>query len=251
MRSYRPEELFDEDGAVVSEIRALAPTGPRRMSANPHANGGVLTRALELPDFRDYAVEVARPATDESEATRVLGAWLRDAIELNPDNFRIVGPDETDSNRLSAVFEATDRVWEAELREDDVNLATAGPGDGGSQRAPVPGLARGLPADRPARLVQLLRGVHPHRRFDVQPARQVAQDRPAGSPGGRRSRRSTTCSRAMSGARTTTVSRTRIPASSTTSSTRRRRSSGSTSRPTQTVCCRSPTTACAAATTST
>ncbi len=126
MRSYRPEELFDENGAVVSEIRALAPTGPRRMSANPHANGGVLTRALELPDFRDYAVEVARPATDESEATRVLGAWLRDAIELNPDNFRIVGPDETDSNRLSAVFEATDRVWEAELREDDVNLATQG-----------------------------------------------------------------------------------------------------------------------------
>jgi xylulose-5-phosphate/fructose-6-phosphate phosphoketolase len=126
MRSYRPEELFDEGGAVVPEIRQLAPSGSRRMSANPHANGGVLTRALELPDFRNYGIEVERPGTANSEATRVLGGWLRDVIELNPDNFRLVGPDETASNRLSAVFEATDRVWEAELRADDDNLAPQG-----------------------------------------------------------------------------------------------------------------------------
>ena len=126
MRSYRPDELFDGDGAIVSEIRDLAPAGPRRMSANPHANGGVLTKALELPDFRRYGVEVERPGTGTSEATRALGTWLRDVIKVNPSNFRIVGPDETDSNRLSPVFETTDRVWEAELRDDDVNLAPQG-----------------------------------------------------------------------------------------------------------------------------
>jgi xylulose-5-phosphate/fructose-6-phosphate phosphoketolase len=126
LRSYRPEELFDQDGAVVPEITALAPEGEKRMSANPHANGGLLLRELELPDFRDYAVEVKAPATASSEATRVLGGWLRDVMIANPDRFRIMGPDETASNRLSAVFEATDRVWEAERLATDDHLAPDG-----------------------------------------------------------------------------------------------------------------------------
>jgi xylulose-5-phosphate/fructose-6-phosphate phosphoketolase len=96
------------------------------MSANPHANGGLLTRELELPDFRSYGVEVKSPAATSSEATRVLGGWLRDVVKLNPDTFRIMGPDETASNRLQAVFEATDRVWEAERLETDDHLAPDG-----------------------------------------------------------------------------------------------------------------------------
>jgi len=126
MRSYRPEELFDTAGAVRPEITALAPDGARRMSANPHANGGLLTRPLELPDFRDYAVEVEAPATKSSEATRVLGAWLADVIRRNRGRFRIMGPDETASNRLQAVFEATNRVWEAERLDSDDHLAPEG-----------------------------------------------------------------------------------------------------------------------------
>jgi len=126
MRSYRPEELFDEAGAVRPEITALAPEGDRRMSANPHANGGLLTRDLELPDFRDYAVEVPAPAKFTSEATRVLGDWLRDVIKANPDRFRLMGPDETASNRLQAVFEVTDRVWEAKRLDTDDHLAPDG-----------------------------------------------------------------------------------------------------------------------------
>ncbi len=126
LRSYRPEELFDAEGAVRAEIRALAPVGDLRMSANPHANGGSLTRDLELPDFREYGVQLAGPACSFSEATRVLGQWLRDVIKLNPDCFRIMGPDETASNRLGAVFEVTDRVWEAELDAGDDHLAPDG-----------------------------------------------------------------------------------------------------------------------------
>jgi xylulose-5-phosphate/fructose-6-phosphate phosphoketolase len=109
LRSYRPEELFDDQGALRPELSALAPVGERRMSANPHANGGLLLRDLELPDFRDYAVDVPTPAVTSSEATRVLGTLLRDVISANPETFRIMGPDETASNRLSDVFEVTDR----------------------------------------------------------------------------------------------------------------------------------------------
>ncbi len=126
MRSYRPEELFDERGVPMPELAEIAPIGERRMSANPHANGGLLLRELLLPDFRDYAVEVPMPATVTAESTRVLGAFLRDVIERNPDNFRLFGPDETASNRLSAVFEATDRAWEAERLSTDEDLAPEG-----------------------------------------------------------------------------------------------------------------------------
>jgi xylulose-5-phosphate/fructose-6-phosphate phosphoketolase len=126
MRSYRPEELFDETGAVIPEITALAPEGEARMSANPHTNGGLMVKDLELPDFRDYAVAVSAPAATSSEATRVLGDWLRDVMRANPDRFRLMGPDETASNRLSAVFEATDRVWEAEFLPTDDHLSRDG-----------------------------------------------------------------------------------------------------------------------------
>jgi len=126
LRSYEPEQLFDAAGALREELAALAPTGARRMGANPHANGGLLLRELELPDFRDYAVPVPAPATTFSEATRVLGGFLRDVVSANRDRFRIMGPDETASNRLSAVFEATDRVWEAERLDTDDHLARDG-----------------------------------------------------------------------------------------------------------------------------
>jgi len=126
LRSYRPEELFDEGGVLRPELAALAPEGERRMGANPHANGGVLLRPLELPDFRDYAVEVPTPARTSSEPTRVLGAFLRDVVRRNPDSFRVFGPDETASNRLAALFEATDRAWMAERKPADDHLAPDG-----------------------------------------------------------------------------------------------------------------------------
>ncbi|HET7555613.1 MAG TPA: phosphoketolase family protein, partial [Gaiellaceae bacterium] len=126
MRSYRPRELFTDDGAPLPELLELPPGGERRMSANPHANGGSLLRDLMLPDFRDYAVEVEQPGTTFSEATRVLGGFLRDVIARNPGNFRIFGPDETASNRLADVFAATERQWEAEVLPTDENLAPQG-----------------------------------------------------------------------------------------------------------------------------
>jgi xylulose-5-phosphate/fructose-6-phosphate phosphoketolase len=126
LRSYRPEELFDREGRLVDELRALAPTGDRRMSANPHANGGLLLRDLELPDFRDYAVEVDRPGKTWSEATRVLGRFLRDVVVRNPDRFRVFGPDETASNRLGDLFAATERQWEERILPTDEHLAREG-----------------------------------------------------------------------------------------------------------------------------
>jgi xylulose-5-phosphate/fructose-6-phosphate phosphoketolase len=128
MRSYRPEELFDEAGAPVPTATALAPEGDLRMSANPVANGGLLRQALHLPDFRDYAVEVPSPGASVNEATEVLGRWLRDVIVNNPKNFRLFGPDETASNRLQDVFEVTDKQWNAEylMIDSDNHLARAG-----------------------------------------------------------------------------------------------------------------------------
>jgi xylulose-5-phosphate/fructose-6-phosphate phosphoketolase len=128
MRSYRPDELFDDDGALRPELAALAPTGDRRMGANPHANGGLLLRDLVLPDFRQYAVPVERPGATDGEATRVLGKLLRDVMRLNAGaaNFRLMGPDETSSNRLDAVFEATDRVFVGEILPTDDHLSLDG-----------------------------------------------------------------------------------------------------------------------------
>ncbi|NRQ36277.1 phosphoketolase family protein [Nonomuraea sp. NN258] len=126
MRSYRPEELFDSGGRPVPELARTVPAGQRRMSANPHANGGELLQPLRLPDFRAHAVEVKAPAAQQSEPTRVLGGLLRDVIAANPRTFRLMGPDETESNRLSEVFETTDRAWNAEILPTDEHLAPGG-----------------------------------------------------------------------------------------------------------------------------
>ena len=128
LASYRPAELFDAEGAPCPDIAALAPQGPLRMSDNPHTNGGLLLRDLRLPDFRDFAVDVPAPGATNAEATRVLGSWLTEVIRLNPENFRMFGPDETASNRLQGVFDVTDKQWNAELYgpEVDEHLGRAG-----------------------------------------------------------------------------------------------------------------------------
>src|SRR5262249_24393757 len=110
MKSYRPEELFAPDGSVRPNVLAATPKGERRMSANPHANGGILLRDLRLPEYRSYSVELGAPGDTAAEATRVQGIYIRDVIRQNPHNFRVFSPDETASNRWNAVFEATDRM---------------------------------------------------------------------------------------------------------------------------------------------
>ena len=128
MRSYKPEELFDKNGKLIPELAELAPKGFRRMGANPHANGGLLLKDLELPDFRNYAIDVPSPGSVQSADTFVLGEYLRDVIKQNKEqrNFRIFGPDETLSNRLNAVFSATNRQWEGQTEKSDEFLATEG-----------------------------------------------------------------------------------------------------------------------------
>jgi xylulose-5-phosphate/fructose-6-phosphate phosphoketolase len=126
LQSYEPEELFDEQGRLVPDLAELPPRGDQRMSANPHANGGLLLRDLDLPDFRDYAVEVKSPGTEFTESTRVLGGFLRDVIDRNRDNFLLFGPDETASNRLGDVFQATSRRWLAEREPTDEQLSDDG-----------------------------------------------------------------------------------------------------------------------------
>jgi len=128
MRSYKPEELFDQGGRLVPDLAELAPKGNRRMSANPHANGGLLLRELVMPDFRKYAVEVTKPGTVEGESTRVLGGFLRDVMKLNLEakNFRIFGPDETASNRLEAVYQVTNKQWMEPILPVDEHLSSDG-----------------------------------------------------------------------------------------------------------------------------
>jgi xylulose-5-phosphate/fructose-6-phosphate phosphoketolase len=128
MKSYRPEELFDEHGVLNAEIAQLAPEGGRRMGANAHANGGLLLKDLVLPDFRDYTIPVPRPGSVVGESTRILGNFLRDVMQRNhaAQNFRVMGPDETASNRLDALFEVTDRTWMAERLPEDEHLAADG-----------------------------------------------------------------------------------------------------------------------------
>ena len=128
MKSYKPEELFDENGKLIAELLELAPKGNRRMGDNPHANGGILLRDLKMPDFRNYGVEVAQPGKTIAEATRVMGKLLRDVMKLNLEtqNFRLFGPDETASNRLADVLEVTPRTWVAQKLEYDDHLAADG-----------------------------------------------------------------------------------------------------------------------------
>ncbi|MEV4624221.1 phosphoketolase family protein [Asanoa sp. NPDC049573] len=126
LRSYRPEELFDATGAPVSDVAVVSPRGEHRMSASPRTNGGAVLRDLVLPDFRDYAVAVTRPGSPASEATRVLGSFVRDVIAANPDRFRLFGPDEVASNRLGAAFEVTDRAFDSEIVDGDDHLSPDG-----------------------------------------------------------------------------------------------------------------------------
>jgi xylulose-5-phosphate/fructose-6-phosphate phosphoketolase len=126
LRSYRPEELFDEAGVLRPELAALAPTDERRMGMNPASNGGLLLRDLDLPDFRDYAVDVPAPGAVDGEATRVLGGWLRDVMKRNMTTFRLFGPDETASNRLDAVYGATGKTWQEEILPTDEHLSREG-----------------------------------------------------------------------------------------------------------------------------
>ncbi|MFB4373493.1 phosphoketolase family protein [Agrobacterium sp. CR_3] len=128
MRSYDPEDLFDANGRLKEELRALSPRGPRRMGANPHANGGLLRKEIQVPDIRNYAIPVEKRGALMIQTTEILGKYLRDVLKLNDinANFRIFGPDETESNRLGAVFEVTDRVWMQDIRPYDVHLSPEG-----------------------------------------------------------------------------------------------------------------------------
>ena len=128
MRSYKPEELFDSDGKLIAELAELAPKGDRRMGSNPHANGGLLLKDLVMPDFRKYAVSVTKKGVETAEGTRILGAFLRDVMQLNKEsrNFRVFGPDETASNRLDKVYEVTDKVWMESLLPTDEHLSPDG-----------------------------------------------------------------------------------------------------------------------------
>jgi xylulose-5-phosphate/fructose-6-phosphate phosphoketolase len=128
MKSYRPHELFDESGKFRDEFAALAPTGRRRMGMNPHANGGELLVPLAIPHFHDYAVRVSEPGRVEAESTRVLGVFLRDVMKLNlaNQNFRLFGPDETASNHLDAVYEASGKEWMARFEDVDTDLSIDG-----------------------------------------------------------------------------------------------------------------------------
>jgi xylulose-5-phosphate/fructose-6-phosphate phosphoketolase len=128
MKSYKPERLFDGNGKLRPELAELAPTGERRMGANPNANGGILLKDLKMPDFRDYAIKIPKPGQVFGESTRLMGQFLRDVMKLNKEsrNFRVMGPDETASNRLTALFEATDRTWMERTIPEDENLAPDG-----------------------------------------------------------------------------------------------------------------------------
>jgi xylulose-5-phosphate/fructose-6-phosphate phosphoketolase len=210
MRSYQPDELFDANGRLDPELAALAPTFDRRMGANPHANGGVLLRDLRLPDFRDYAVAVPTPGVTLAESTRAMGVFLRDVMQKNRDNFRVFGPDETASNRLGALFEVTDRTWVAERFDYDDHLAVDGRVMEILSEHACQGWLEGYLLTGRHGLFCLLRGVHSYRRFDVQPACQVAESL-AEMPWRAHRLAELSCSPRMSGGRTTTDSRHQDP----------------------------------------
>ena len=177
MKSYKPEELFGDTGRLRAELAELSPRGSRRMSANPHTNGGLLLRDLRLPDFRDYAVKVTAPGAVTAESTRVMGRFLRDVMKLNMDarNFRLFSPDESNSNRWQDVLEVTNRAWMAETVPWDDHLAPDGRVMEMLSEHQCQGWLEGYLLDRPPRLLLVLRGLHSHHRRDVQPARQVAE----------------------------------------------------------------------------
>jgi xylulose-5-phosphate/fructose-6-phosphate phosphoketolase len=127
LHSYKPEELFDESGRLIAELKEMAPRGTRRMSANPHANGGLLRKALRMPDFHDYAIEVKEPGRTAAENTRPLGRFLRDILRENPNNFRVFGPDENTSNKLDAVYEVSKKLWLADYLPEDADGGELGP----------------------------------------------------------------------------------------------------------------------------
>lgn len=165
MRSYKPEELFDASGQLIPELKDLAPKGNRRMSANPIANGGMVRKALRMPDFRQYGVEVTHPGYVEVENTRPLGVFLRDIMRMNMDNFRVFGPDENTSNKLTAIYEVSKKFWLEEYfpeDEDGTELATDGRVHGNVERTHAGRLARRVRADRTARLLLHLRILRSH-----------------------------------------------------------------------------------------
>ena len=121
MRSYRPEELFDQHGRLAADLRDLPPTGDRRMSANPHANGGKLRKSLDLPNFRDYAIPIDSPGTKKVSPTETLGKFLRDVMRRNMTSFRVFSPDENASNRLQDIYEASLKTWLAGIKPEDAD----------------------------------------------------------------------------------------------------------------------------------
>ena len=253
LRSYHPEELFDDNGTLIPELQALAPKGQRRMGANPHANGGLLLRELRMPDFRTYEQPVPAPGAVEAQDMTVLGAFVRDIMRENMDarNFRIFAPDETASNRLSPVFEVTGRRWVAEATDNDEFLDPDGRVmdsmlsehmcEGWLEGSCSPAATAFSTATRPSSASSI-----PWSRSTPSGSRSATS-----CPGGRTLPRSTTCSPRTCGSRTTTASRTRTPASSTTWRIRRPTSCASICRRTQTACSAALTTASAAGTIST
>jgi xylulose-5-phosphate/fructose-6-phosphate phosphoketolase len=158
MRNHKPEKLFDEQGRLSPELKALAPKGPRRMSANPVA-GGLLRRPLDMPDFRKSAVEVKKPSATLAGNVHTLGKFLREVMRLNMHNFRVVGPDETQSNKLEALYDVAKKVWLGEYFQEDADggeLSPQRPRHGDAQRAHRGRVAGGVHSERPARLHQQL-----------------------------------------------------------------------------------------------
>ena len=218
MRSYRPDELFDERGRLKPEIKAIAPKGNRRMGANPHANGGLLTIALDIPSFTDYAVPLEQPGSVKVESTRPFGKMLRDIFTRNAkqQNFRLFCPDETNSNRLGDVFEVENRCLVSRVESYDDHVSHDGRVMEVLSEHCHQGWLEGYTLTGRHGVFRVVRGVRDDRRLDGDAAREMAadlQDRVAVAAA--RSRRSTTCSPRPAGATITTASAIRAPALST------------------------------------
>ncbi len=238
MRSYRPEELFDEHGGVRAVVREATPEGLRRMSANPHANGGILLRDLRMPRFQEYAINVPTPGSVVAESTRVQGELIRDVLNENPSNFRVFSPDETASNRWSAVFEATDRMLMADIHDDDDHVSREGRVMEMLSENQCQGWLEGyLLTGRHGFFSCYEAFIHIIDSMFNQHAKwlKVTREHPVAAAG-RVAQLS--ARRHTSGGRITTASAIRTRASSITSSTRRRRSSASSCRLMRTACWR-------------